>query len=67
VFCAFAEHLVLFQEMAMLKGLRWPFLALILAGSLLLVAYLARPDDSSDKERAAAECRHHATQPYRPS
>ncbi|RPJ01666.1 MAG: hypothetical protein EHM39_02980, partial [Chloroflexi bacterium] len=38
----------------MLKGLRWPLLALILAGGLLLLAYLSRPDDEKSNEPAAA-------------
>jgi peptide/nickel transport system substrate-binding protein len=38
----------------MLKGLRWPFLALMLAGGLLLLAFISRPDDASDSPPAAA-------------
>ncbi|MCZ7538969.1 MAG: hypothetical protein M5U29_03440 [Anaerolineae bacterium] len=32
----------------MLKGLRWPFLALLLASTLLVVALIVRPDDSGE-------------------
>jgi peptide/nickel transport system substrate-binding protein len=38
----------------MLKGLRWPLLALVFAGSLLILAVLARPDHSADTKPVPA-------------
>jgi peptide/nickel transport system substrate-binding protein len=38
----------------MLKGLRWPLLALILASGLLILAVLTRPEDTPNTKLAAA-------------
>ncbi len=37
----------------MLKGLRWPFLALLLASTLLVVALILRPDDAGETPQPA--------------
>ncbi len=49
----------------MLKGLRWPLLALVFAGSLLILAVLTRPDQSADTDPTPAVAA--ATEPATPT